>query len=92
MHPSAIAALVPVHEYRQSSAGHSVAQRLASKQRVFIAGFQTERGFAMCMSHLLQYLRDGVTDQAVVIGIGFPGDGETIAEDRAGQAGHDPRF
>jgi DNA-binding MurR/RpiR family transcriptional regulator len=55
-----IAALVRVHEYRQSDAWHTVAQRLAVKPRVCIAGFQTERGIAMCMSHLLQYLRDGV--------------------------------
>ena len=55
-----IAALVRVHEYRQSEPWHRAAQRLASKPRVFVAGFQTERGVAMCMSHLLQYLRDGV--------------------------------
>ncbi|WP_060512921.1 MurR/RpiR family transcriptional regulator [Pseudomonas sp. NBRC 111124] len=55
-----MAALVRVHEYRQSDAWHAVAQRLAEKPRVCIAGFQTERGIAMCMSHLLQYLRDGV--------------------------------
>ncbi|MBF8723210.1 MULTISPECIES: MurR/RpiR family transcriptional regulator [Pseudomonas] len=55
-----IAALVRVHEYSRGQAWQQVAQRLASKPRVFIAGFQTERGVAMCMSHLLQYLRDGV--------------------------------
>ncbi|MFP3500277.1 RpiR family transcriptional regulator, partial [Pseudomonas sp. SIMBA_059] len=66
------AALVRVHEYRQSPAWHSVAQRLASKPRVFIAGFQTERGVAMCMSHLLQYLRDGV--QLVDISAGHFGE------------------
>ncbi|WP_286762160.1 MurR/RpiR family transcriptional regulator, partial [Pseudomonas sp. UBA2047] len=55
-----MAALVRVHEYRQGPAWHNVAQRLASKRRVFVAGFQTERGLAMCMGHLLQYLRDGV--------------------------------
>ena len=55
-----MAALVRVHEYRQSGAWHAVAKRLAEKPRVCIAGFQTERGIAMCMSHLLQYLRDGV--------------------------------
>ena len=67
-----IAALVRVHEYRQSPAWHNVAQRLASKPRVFIAGFQTERGIAMCMSHLLQYLRDGV--QLVDISAGHFGE------------------
>ncbi|WP_248920011.1 MurR/RpiR family transcriptional regulator [Pseudomonas entomophila] len=55
-----MAALVRVHEYSRGEAWQQVAQRLADKPRVFIAGFQTERGIAMCMSHLLQYLRDGV--------------------------------
>ncbi|MCT8166253.1 MurR/RpiR family transcriptional regulator [Pseudomonas putida] len=55
-----IAALVRVHEYRQTESWLTVARRLAQTPRVFIAGFQTERGIAMCMSHLLQYLRDGV--------------------------------
>ncbi|NIF19730.1 MurR/RpiR family transcriptional regulator [Pantoea sp. Cy-639] len=55
-----IAALVRVHEYSRGEAWHRVARRLADTPRVFIAGFQTERGIALCMSHLLQYLRDGV--------------------------------
>ncbi|MHC6225403.1 MurR/RpiR family transcriptional regulator [Pseudomonas sp. X10] len=55
-----VAALVRVYEYSRSDAWHRVAQRLAQKSRVFIAGFQTERGIAMCMTHLLQYLREGV--------------------------------
>ncbi|MCO7514285.1 MurR/RpiR family transcriptional regulator [Pseudomonas guariconensis] len=55
-----IAALVRVHEYSRGQAWQQVAQRLADKPRVFVAGFQTERGIAMCMSHLMQYLRDGV--------------------------------
>lgn len=55
-----IAALVRVHEYRRSAEWARVAQRLATRPRVFVAGFQTERGIAQCMSHLLHYLRDGV--------------------------------
>ena len=55
-----IAALVRVHEYSHSEAWHRTAQRLAERPRVFIAGFQTERGIAQCMAHLLHYLRDGV--------------------------------
>ncbi|QXI36546.1 MurR/RpiR family transcriptional regulator [Pseudomonas xantholysinigenes] len=55
-----IAALVRVHEYSRTDTWHQVARRLADRPRVFIAGFQTERGVAMCMAHLLQYLRDGV--------------------------------
>ena len=55
-----VAALVRVYEYSRTEAWHSVARRLAERRRVFIAGFQTERGIAQCMGHLLQYLRDGV--------------------------------
>ncbi|MFK0310664.1 MurR/RpiR family transcriptional regulator [Pseudomonas sp. NPDC090233] len=55
-----IAALVRVHEYSRSDAWHQAAQRIADRPRVFIAGFQTERGIAQCMAHLLHYLRDGV--------------------------------
>ncbi|MDR0278913.1 MAG: MurR/RpiR family transcriptional regulator [Paucimonas sp.] len=55
-----IAALVRVHEYRRSAEWDRVAQRLAERPRVFVAGFQTERGIALGMTHLLQYLRDGV--------------------------------
>jgi DNA-binding MurR/RpiR family transcriptional regulator len=55
-----VAALVRVYEYSQTPAWHTVAERLASTPKVFIAGFQTERGIALSMVHLLQYLRDGV--------------------------------
>ena len=67
-----IAALVRVHEYSRSEAWHRVAQRLAQRPRVFVAGFQTERGVAQCMTHLLHYLRDGV--QAVDGSAGHFGD------------------
>lgn len=55
-----VAALVRVYEYSRTDAWHAVARRLAERRRVFIAGFQTERGIAQCVAHLLQYLRDGV--------------------------------
>ncbi|QLB57988.1 MurR/RpiR family transcriptional regulator [Pseudomonas plecoglossicida] len=55
-----IAALVRVHEYSRSEPWHRSAQRLAERPRVFVAGFQTERGIAQCMANLLHYLRDGV--------------------------------
>nr|WP_178116410.1 MurR/RpiR family transcriptional regulator [Pseudomonas brassicae] len=55
-----VAALVSVYEYSRTDAWHTVARRLAERRRVFVAGFQTERGIAQCMAHLLQYLRDGV--------------------------------
>lgn len=55
-----VAALVKVYEYRLSPEWQTVSQRLASRRKVFVAGFQTERGIAASMVHLLQYLRDGV--------------------------------
>ncbi len=55
-----VAALMRVHEYSQGEAWQQVAERLASRPRVFVAGFQTERGIACSMVHLMHYLRDGV--------------------------------
>ncbi|MBC2659845.1 MurR/RpiR family transcriptional regulator [Pseudomonas sp. MSSRFD41] len=55
-----VGALMKVYEYSLTPAWDQVVQRLASRPRVFVAGFQTERGIAASMVHLLQYLRDGV--------------------------------
>lgn len=55
-----VGALVKVYEYSLTPAWHTVAQRLATRRKVFVAGFQTERGIAASMAHLLQYLRDDV--------------------------------
>lgn len=55
-----IDALVKVYEYSLTPAWQSVSQLLATRRKVFVAGFQTERGIAASMVHLLQYLRDGV--------------------------------
>lgn len=55
-----VAALVKVYEYSLTPAWHAVSQRLATRRKVFVAGFQTERGIAASMVHLLQYLRDDV--------------------------------
>ncbi|WP_439860154.1 MurR/RpiR family transcriptional regulator [Pseudomonas sp. MBLB4136] len=55
-----IASLVQVYEHSRSPQWQAVAQRLAGASRVFVAGFQTERGIAVSAVHLLQYLRDGV--------------------------------
>ena len=55
-----------------TSAWHTFGSDTQSRSQVFIAGFQTERGIAMCMSHLLQYLRDGV--QRVDISAGHFGE------------------
>ncbi len=55
-----VAALVRVYEYAQSPAFREVSRRLATASRVYVAGFQTERGLAASLVHNLQYLRDGV--------------------------------
>ncbi|WP_095109720.1 MurR/RpiR family transcriptional regulator [Pseudomonas sp. Irchel 3E20] len=55
-----VGALVKVYEYSLTPAWQVVSQRLATRPKVFVAGFQTERGIAASMVHLLQYLRDGV--------------------------------
>jgi len=55
-----VAALVRVYEYARDPAFAAVSRRLASAPRVYVAGFQTERGLAACLVHHLQYLRDGV--------------------------------
>ena len=55
-----VGALVKVYEYSLTPQWHTVSQRLATRRKVFVAGFQTERGIAASMVHLLQYLRDGV--------------------------------
>lgn len=55
-----IAGLVQVYEHSRSPQWQAVAKRLATTPRVFVAGFQTERGIAVSAVHLLQYLRDGV--------------------------------
>nr|WP_257622821.1 MurR/RpiR family transcriptional regulator [Pseudomonas sp. NKUCC02_KPG] len=55
-----VGALVKVYEYSLTPQWRAVSQRLATRRKVFVAGFQTERGIAASMVHLLQYLRDGV--------------------------------
>jgi DNA-binding MurR/RpiR family transcriptional regulator len=55
-----LAALVKVYELAQSDTWKPAIERLAYRPRVYIAGFQTERGLAAYLAHQLQYLRDGV--------------------------------
>lgn len=55
-----LATIVRVHELARTPAMKAVVKRLATVGRVFIAGFQSERGIAATMAHLLQYVRDGV--------------------------------
>lgn len=55
-----IAAQVRVYELTRAPSWSTITQRLAHKPEVLIAGFQTERGVAASMAHLLQYIRPGV--------------------------------
>ncbi|PKR88655.1 RpiR family transcriptional regulator [Pleomorphomonas diazotrophica] len=55
-----IAAIVANHELAATPAFRSVTVRLARTKKVFIAGFQTERGHAAYLAHGLSYLRPGV--------------------------------
>ncbi len=55
-----IAAQVQVYEMTASPSWQPVVQRLARRDAVLVAGFQTERGIAAYMAHLLQYIRPGV--------------------------------
>lgn len=55
-----IAALVNVYELAATPAFAAAVQRLARRQAVWVAGFQTERGHAAELVHNLQYLRAGV--------------------------------
>jgi DNA-binding MurR/RpiR family transcriptional regulator len=55
-----IAAIVANHELSATDEFRRVAARLARSPRVFIAGFQTERGHAQYLAHGLGYIRPGV--------------------------------
>ncbi len=55
-----IASLVRVYEIAQSAEFDAVVRRLAHMPKVYVGGFQTERGIASLLAHQLQYLRDGV--------------------------------
>lgn len=55
-----IAAIVANHELAATPAFRTVAARLARAGKVFVAGFQTERGHAAYLAHGLSYLRSGV--------------------------------
>ncbi len=55
-----MAGLVSVYELAHTPDWSRVAKRLATVERVYVAGFQTERGVAQIFANQLQYLRDGV--------------------------------
>lgn len=56
-----IAGVVSVYEIARSAEWQQVVERLANTHRVFVAGFQTERGIAQYFANQLQYIRDRVT-------------------------------
>lgn len=55
-----MAALVSVYEMAATPDFDRAVERLARRNAVFVAGFQTERGHAAELVHNLQYLRPGV--------------------------------
>jgi len=55
-----LAAIVAVHEIAVGPEFQCVLERLATTRQVFVAGFQTERCYALQLAHGLQYLRPGV--------------------------------
>ncbi|WP_051228596.1 MurR/RpiR family transcriptional regulator [Pleomorphomonas oryzae] len=55
-----IAAIVANHELAATPAFRAVAARIARAGKVFVAGFQTERGHAQYLAHGLSYLRPDV--------------------------------
>lgn len=55
-----MAGLVAVYELARGDEWKRAVSKLAKSSRVFVAGFQTERGMAKIFASQLQYLRDGV--------------------------------
>lgn len=55
-----LSGLIGIYEMAQSAEWTRTAERLATSDRVFVVGFQTERGMAQYFAHQLQYLRPGV--------------------------------
>jgi DNA-binding MurR/RpiR family transcriptional regulator len=55
-----LAAIVAVHDMAAGPAFAACVERMASRETVHVAGFQTERGHAELLAHGLQYLRPGV--------------------------------
>lgn len=55
-----IAALLRIYEIANTKEWERAVKRLASVPRLFVAGFQTERGMAQYFAYQMQYLRPGV--------------------------------
>ncbi|MES2056491.1 MAG: MurR/RpiR family transcriptional regulator [Pseudomonadota bacterium] len=56
-----LAGIIEVYAMAESESWKQIVALLASSRQVHIAGFQTERGVAATLAHLLQYARDGVS-------------------------------
>ncbi|GAA6200197.1 MurR/RpiR family transcriptional regulator [Aquicoccus sp. SU-CL01552] len=73
-----IAAVVRIYEYARTPEWQDVVTRLARKQSVYVAGFQTERGLAQYFANQMQYLRD----QVILIDLAAGNFAEVLASDR----------
>jgi len=78
----AVASVVRVYDYAETAAWDRAARRIAQADRVFVAGFQTERGLAEGFAHMLRYLRDEVT----VVDVGGGNFAEVLLTDPTGCA------
>lgn len=56
-----LAGIIEVYGLAQSDPWRQIVALLAKSDHVHIAGFQTERGVAATLAHLLQYAREGVS-------------------------------
>ena len=56
-----LAGIIEVYALAETPGWKEIVTLLARSRRVHVAGFQTERGVAMTLAHLLQYAREGVT-------------------------------
>lgn len=75
-----IAALAEVYALADTPQWQEVVTLLAESETVHVAGFQTERGFGVLMTTLLQYVRGGVH----LVDAASGSYGDVFAEDRRG--------
>jgi DNA-binding MurR/RpiR family transcriptional regulator len=56
-----LAGIIEVYSLADTKAWKDIVALLASSKKVHVVGFQTERGLAATLGHLLQYAREGVS-------------------------------
>lgn len=56
-----LAGIIEVYTMAESESWKQIVQLLAHSRHVHVVGFQTERGLAATLAHLLQYAREGVS-------------------------------